>query len=378
MAEIVDVDAFEQTIDVDNVTDRYREFRDAEGIPVHTGLYIDDWNALETGRWDRTGQRGAFVNLYGAEGVNDMHLHELEPGGKTTTQRHLYEEIVYVADGEGLTVVGEGENEIVFEWSEHALFFLPPNTPYRHVNASGDEPARLLAETPLPQLLTMYRDESILFEPGPSRWAQYQEEGYYDADAGILEAKDPDKPGGVLKWMANFVPDIQRFEKLEAHQARGAGGTSVIFPFEDTSMWAHISEFPVGTYKKAHRHHPGANVGILSGEGFSLMWVEGWDERVRIDWSARSMFTPPASWYHQHFNTSDRKDRYFAMHGPKLGTLEEANIFDYTNPANQIEYVDEDPEIRELYEAELDRTGIDSRMPDEAYADPDFAFGAGD
>lgn len=378
MVDIIHVDEFERTIDVDNVTDRYREFRDAEGIPAHTGLYIDDWNALETDEWARTGQRGAFVNLYGAEGVNDMQLHELEPGGKTSTQRHLYEEIVYVTSGEGLTVVGEEDDQIVFEWSEHSLFFLPPNTPYRHVNASGEQPARLLAETPLPQLLTMYRDEDILFDPGPSQWNEYREEGYYDADAGITEAEHPDKPGGVLRWLANFIPDIHRFERLEAHQARGAGGTSVLFPFPDTSMWAHISEFPVGTYKKAHRHHPGANVGILSGEGFSLMWVEGWDERVRIDWTPRSMFTPPASWYHQHFNTGSESARYFAMHGPKLGTLEEANIFDYTNPNNQIEYVDEDLIVRELYESELSDTRIDSRMPAQAYEDPEYEFALGD
>jgi quercetin dioxygenase-like cupin family protein len=377
MVEIIDVDQFEKTIDEDNVTDRYREYRDGEGIPVHTGFYVDDWNAVETGEWDRTDQRGAFLNLYGAEGVNDMQLHELEPGGKTTEQRHLFEEIVYVTKGEGLTAVGTGDDQLVFEWSTDALFFIPPNTPYRHVNASDTEPARLLAETPLPQLLTMYRDESILFDPGPSDWAQRREEGYYSSDAEIIESDNPDEPGGVLHWQANFVPDMLSFEQLENHQGRGAGGTSVIFPFPETSMWAHISEFPAGRYKKAHRHHPGANVGVLSGSGFSLFWTEGQDQKVRIDWGPRSLFTPPASWYHQHFNTGESDARYFAMHGPKLGTLEESNIFDYTDSSNQIEYTEEESGIRDLYERELAATGLESDMPDQAYEDPDYEFTVG-
>lgn len=374
MVDVIHADEFEQRLDVDNVTDTYREFRDEEGIPVHTGLYVDDWNTLETGRWDRTGQRGAFVNLYGAEGVNDMQIHEIEPGGMTTEQHHLYEKIVYVSRGSGLTVVGRGDDEVVFEWEADALFFIPPNTPYRYVNASDDEPVRLIAETPLPQLLTMLKDERLVFDPGRNAWAQFHEDGYFSADANIVESSHPGRPGGVLSWIANFIPDILNFENLEYHQARGGGGTSVLFPMPQSSMWAHISEFPTGTYKKAHRHHPGANVGMLTGEGFSLMWEEGWDEMVRIDWGPRTFFTPPARWYHQHFNTGADPARYFAMHGPKLGTLEDANMFDYRNPDNQIEYVDEDPAIREIYRQELAEKDGESRMPDECYTTPDYEF----
>ena len=75
------------------------------------------------------------------------------------------------------------------------------------------------------------------------------------------------------------------------------------------SMAAHISEFPIGTYKKAHRHGPGFNVIIIKGKGFSLFWREG-EEPKRYDWQDGSVFTPPAMMWHQHFNTGATGARY--------------------------------------------------------------------
>ena len=39
-----------------------------------------------------------------------------------------------------------------------------------------------------------------------------------------------------------------------------------------------------------------------------------------------------------------------------------------------IEYVDEDPWVRQYFEEELAKRGLESRMPDEVYTNPDFTF----
>jgi hypothetical protein len=86
--------------------------------------------------------------------------------------------------------------------------------------------------------------------------------------------------------------------------------------------------------------------------------------------------TPPGGWYHQHFNTGSEPAGQFAVHSPRLGTLHDHAVFDAHDPFNIIDYVDEDPGVRELYRRELDERGLSFAMPEECYTDPDFDFAA--
>jgi mannose-6-phosphate isomerase-like protein (cupin superfamily) len=87
------------------------------------------------------------------------------------------------------------------------------------------------------------------------------------------------------------VPDAVNLPLITAKE-RGAGGGHIRFNFAKSSLNSHISQFPIGTYKKAHAHGPGAHVIILSGEGYSLMWPEG-DKPRYYKWEVGTMIVPP-------------------------------------------------------------------------------------
>jgi hypothetical protein len=111
---------------------------------------------------------------------------------------------------------------------------------------------------------------------------------------------------------------------------------------------------------------------ILGGQGFTILWEEGkWEERTKVDWGPGSIVVPPNLWFHQHFNSGDIPARYLALRwgsnryqfrpdgaGEARGGTETST----REGGNQIEYEDEDPEIHQLFEAELKRSGAECRM----------------
>lgn len=340
----------------------YREFQRREGIPVHTGFAVGDIRELSVDQWDRIGGRGAFINLHGMEGTCDLQIIEIPPGSKLRAQRHLHDSLVFVVDGSGFTTIGTKTNRTSFEWDERAAFLIPRNTQYVHTNAT-DEPIRLLVQTPLPLLYSLLKEDEAIWNDGTyNQWAQSQRENFYSSDSTLRSGSGNDSR---TYWTSNFIPDTLSFDKLTGWAERGGGGRSVFFPFRPSAMWAHISEFAVGQYKKAHRHMCGANVLLLSGEGYSLLWQEGDEERMHVDWSPYSLFVPPSLWYHQQFNTSTDPARYLVFHSPITATGMQGGKNDALQPLssqNQIEYHEEDAEIREQFICELDENGIEFQM----------------
>lgn len=135
-------------------------------------------------------------------------------------------------------------------------------------------------------------------------------------------------------------------------------------------MNSHISQFPVGTYKKAHAHGPGAHVIIMNGEGYSLMWPEG-EAPTRYEWKEGTMIVPPNLWFHQHFNTGTTPARYLAFKAEGVAIRNAQGVpkawISRRLGGDQIDYVDESPSVRQLFVDALAGRGLTSKM-DTAYA----------
>ena len=90
--------------------DPYLEWVGREGIPVFEDFGV---NLLEvqTGPWPRIDALGAAVHLKGRGDFLSMFVVDLKPGAKTSPQRHLYEETIYVLAGNGNTTIVGPERE---------------------------------------------------------------------------------------------------------------------------------------------------------------------------------------------------------------------------------------------------------------------------
>ena len=167
----------------------------------------------------------------------------------------------------------------------------------------------------------------------------------------------------------NFVPDAVNIPLITATE-RGAGGGHIRFNLAKGSMNSHISQFPIGTYKKGHAHGPGAHVIVLSGEGFSLMWPEG-EEPKRYDWEVGTLIVPPNMWFHQHFNSGTTPSRYLALKHEVVSIRNAQGVpkawISRRVGGDQIDYADEKPFVRKTFADELAKHGMTPRM-DQAYA----------
>jgi len=282
-----------------------------------------------------------------------------------------------VVEGGGMTRLwaNDGSHERTFEWSDHAMFRLPRDCWTQLSNMRGDKAVRLLhfnflpvgmAANPDPDFFinNPYDNPGLLGEPGEETFSKAKEvhvaEGFY-----------PSKGVMYYYWSGNFFPDMKEWKDLTPLFGRGGGGRTVYVVYPKSKMTCHMSVFPSGSYKKAHRHGPGVIIVIPDGEGYSLMWEEG-KEKVVVPWQEGSVFVPPNKWFHQHFSTGTVPARYLAFHSPKQFAGQAETIEDRAK--DQIEYPDEELAVRELFQEELAKKGLATKMPEGAYLDPEYEW----
>jgi hypothetical protein len=345
----------------------YESWMEEQKIPVHRGYFVGDFKTAEVGPWERKGTRGCFFELAGLEGWTQVCLEELPPGATSKPFKMATDDLVFVADGRGATTIwADGEDKITFEWNKFSLFLLPGNFWYQFSNMQGTKPTRVVHYNYLPMAMETIRDRKVMFEcPVVDKSRLYgKKEPYSKAEAITLKGIERSNV-----WRGNFFPDTLAWDKMERTEAMGVGALHVGLRFPGSPIWAHMSEFPPFTYKKAHRHGPGTMVMILSGEGYSLMWPEG-AEKVVCPWHEGSAIVPPNNWYHHHFVLSSKPVRTLALHRSRLHPGLGENVEDYQR--NELPYWREDPSIRKMFEDELRKRGQSSKMPAECYTDTNF------
>ncbi|MCH8200136.1 MAG: cupin domain-containing protein [Chloroflexi bacterium] len=344
----------------------YQTFIESEGIPIVTGFFVEDLNTLPLKPWARVGGNGAYVNLDGNGGTNDAYVCEIPPGKSLNPERHMFEKLIYVLSGRGATALTQGEREQTFEWGPGAVFSIPVNAPHQHHNGSGAEPVRFVAVTSAPMVMSIFNSTRFVFDNPFEFEERYTSEQYNTGDGTLWQSTT-----GRHVWETNFVPDVVNFKLFDLPR-RGAGGSNVTFELGYNSLASHISQFPVGTYKKAHWHGPGAHVFILSGQGYSLLWPKDAKrtERTRVDWKPGSLVVPPNEWFHQHFNGGASPARYLALRWGSHRFSSIAGITPDTEGADksieeggsQIEYEIENPAVLDEFEEECLKHGATPQM----------------
>ena len=355
----------------------YFKWMASQGVPVVDGYGVEDIREIAMAPWSRTGGNAAFINLYGMEGVTGMYVGEIPAGGALQPERHVYEEVICILEGQGAAEVWQdGGRKQMFEWGPWSLFAPPLNTWHRLLNG-GLTPVKFLAVTNAPVMMDVIHNEDFIFNC-PYNFA----DRYSGADGFFNQGQKRYESGMQHIWETNFITDIQS-ASIDKREVKGAGVSITQFELSGNSLIGHLAQWPAGRYHKAHYHGPGAILLGLQSSGYVLLWSKELGTRpyemgrsedvVEVKWQAGSVYCPPGGWFHQHFNTGPQPARHLALrYGSRIHPIgfkiadkrsEDGVYIDVKKGGTLIEYADEDPYIRKYYEAELNKTGAKCEMP---------------
>jgi len=360
----------EMTFDQWWVGSHYMKFVEQEGVPLYEGSYLLDLQNVPLGDWERRGGKAAYTRLANQERLN-LQIVEIPPKGQLKPEHHMYEAVMYVLKGSGATEIWqEGEPRRTLEWSEGSLLAIPLNAWHQEFNSSGSEACRVVFGTNMAQVINLYHNRDYVFNnpfPFKDRY-HYRMEGYYSEEG---------KHWNLRLFETNFIPDIRNFT-LDQWAEKGTRTSIMRLYMGNASSQIHILEVSEGTYVTAHRHGPGAHVMIVQGEGYELLFMPGEErdaaKRIKLPVKPYSVISPILNQYHQHFNTGKGPFRQLAFKGwePSAVTVTAKGKYDPVGAARsdnpnaysfKLRYDEEDPAVREEYYRELEKNGVDLRLP---------------
>jgi len=362
----------------------YEVYMEEQDLPIHRGaIGFYDVRDLTLAPWKRMNARGAFIELNGCGGLQGMYVIEVPSGGVITPEKHMYEEIFYVLDGRGTTEIWSGgDQKQVFEWQKGSLFSPPLNTWHRIVSASSS-PALLLGVTNAPPIFHLYRTQDALFNN------PYQFKDRYDGSAEYFKTHTElgtDPRHGRARNYGNIIPDADHVE-LPLDGQRGVGHRTFFWNLSGNSFQGFIAQYAPGRYSRCHNHDSGPVLLCLGGKGYTITWPgeagttpwkNGKGELVqRQDYRPGGIVSaaPGADgWFHGHYGASKEPLRVLAFLGgfPRRvmgvpGVDWRGLNLDVKEGGSTIEYRDEDPQIRKMFQEQLSKERADFNMPETAY-----------
>ena len=148
-----------------------------------------------------------ICNFVGLEGITGAYVGRLAPGLSTEPERHLYEKVIYILQGEGVAEIQQRDCvPQTLQWQTGSLFSPPMNTLHRMINYSS-APALFLAVTTAPMALDHYHNEQFIFNSDFSFNDRYGgEPDYFEESNERYLAAD----NRQWIWQTNFISDARK------------------------------------------------------------------------------------------------------------------------------------------------------------------------
>ena len=276
----------------------YERWMEKEGVPIVEGYGVTDVSKIPLKGWKRLGCEGAYLQFRGLEGITGVYVGRIAPGSALQPERHLYEKVIYIIQGEGVAEIQQRDRvPQSISWRTGSLFSPPLNALHRLIN-HANTPALFLAVTTAPMVLDHFHNEQFVFN------SDFSFADRYDGERDYFEARNDRYLAANNRqwiWETNFIPDARK-ALIDAQEQKGAGVNITQFEISNNTLIGHLAEWPMGRYHKAHYHGGGAVLVILRSEGYSLMWPNDLGTRpyesghgekvVRVDWAPGSVFSP--------------------------------------------------------------------------------------
>jgi len=276
---------------MENFYDRWLNFWDeeeAERAKARKVIHEEELEWIQTRQDKRVALLVSPDNGFVTQGGQTM-LVEIPEGWKTGKHSHG-EEVMYIVEGNGCTVI-DGER---FDWEKDATLFMPFGSVHQHFN-TGSGTARFIAAN------AIHLERFV----GLAKLVQYEDAGKVapgePADPRPVSGISTRKLGRLVLHMKDApqrlaTDEDRKKDHFHARRVDLMGYPGVGFEATEAQITTLMCDEP---QESPERHaHMEAHVYILEGEGHSII------DEVKVPWKKGTLLhvQGPIT-MHQHFNT---------------------------------------------------------------------------